>query len=175
MKRIVLAALCLLAIGSLQAAELFAERSLDLAREAALARAEGKALAVAFELSDCPYCEAMRRDIYRQAEVSDYFQERNRTLVVELGGNAPLLTPDGRQLATDFWARSLGIHGTPAFAFFDGEGQLLTRYSGAFKTPQDFIGLGQYVHTTAYEERPFRLAQPVAADPHQGHAPKHSH
>ena len=175
MKRIFLVVLCLLAIGSLRADELFAERTLDLAHEAALAKAEDKALIVAFELPDCPYCEVMRRDIYKQAEVSRYFQERYRSVVVTLGGNTPLRTPDGRQQATDSWALSLGIHGSPAFAFFDGKGQLLTRYSGAFKTSQDFISLGQYVDTAAYEERPFRPAQSVTTDLHQGHAPTHSH
>ena len=50
----------------------------------------------------------------------------------------------------------LRIAGTPAFAFYDGKGVLLTRYQGAFGAPADLATLGRYVAAGAYESLPFQ-------------------
>ncbi|CAD5109515.1 thioredoxin family protein [Zestomonas carbonaria] len=175
MRRLLITALATLMLGATQAEEPFRARPDDLAAEARQAAAEGRALVVAFELRDCHFCEAMRRDIYQRPEVQAYYQRHYRTLVVELDADTPLVTPDGRSLAPAFWARGLGVQGTPAFVFFDGEGQLLTRYSGAVQQPEDFIRLGEYVRSAAYEEQPFRLGETPAGDHRPNAVSGHSH
>ena len=61
---------------------LFAHHAADLAREAALAQAEGKGLAVLFESKDCSFCVQMKRKVFPVRSVVRDFGARFRTVAV---------------------------------------------------------------------------------------------
>ena len=47
------------------------------------------------------------------------------------------------------------MRATPVFAFFDLEGKLVTRFTGATRDAAEFLWLGEYVVDRVYEQMPF--------------------
>lgn len=145
-------------------AALFSEHTSDLAALQQQAARQGQRLVVAFELTDCPQCQHMRDQVFGQAAVEAAYQPYYRSAPVLLDDPKVIQTPDGQQCSAAEWAKALGVVGTPAFVFFDAQGQLETRYQGVLSA-EDLIRLGRYVQQAEYEQHPFR-AQASAAHQH---------
>lgn len=131
---------------------------LDLAREAATARAEGKRLVLYFELPDCPGCARMKRETFPDPRVRADFGRRYRTVRVALPGEpgapgATLTDPQGQPGSASQLADRYRVLGTPAFVFFDGA-DFLYRHVGPLDAT-DFRALGRFVAAAAYEREPF--------------------
>lgn len=142
-------------------AALFSEHTPDLAALQQQAVSQGKRLVVAFELTDCPQCQHMRDQVFGQAAVEAAYQPYYRSAPVLLDDPSAIQTPDGQQRSAAEWAKALGVVGTPAFVFFDAQGQLETRYQGVLSA-EDLIRLGRYVQQAEYEQHPFRAQARVA-------------
>lgn len=145
-------------------AALFSDTPQDLASAQQHALSQGKQLVIALELSDCPQCQQMREQVFNQPSVEAAYQEHYQTAQIRLDDPQPIRTPEGQQRTPAEWAKKLGVVGTPAFVFFDAQGQLVTRYQGVLSA-EDLIRLGQYVAQAQYEQQPF---QPTAVA-----APRH--
>ncbi|MCP4953800.1 MAG: thioredoxin fold domain-containing protein [Proteobacteria bacterium] len=119
----------------------------DLSEEAMLAAEEGKVgVLVIFETNDCPWCERMKETVLNQPEVQDYFRRHFRVIALNTDGDALVTDFDGVEVSeTAFALQHNRIRATPAFLFFDTEGQLLTRFTGTTRDPQEFLWLGEYV------------------------------
>lgn len=143
-------------------AALFSDTPQDLATVQQHALSQGKQLVVAFELSDCPQCQQMREQVFNQPSVEAAYQEHYQTAQIRLDDPQPIRTPEGQHSNAEEWAKKLGVIGTPAFVFFDAQGQLVTRYQGVLSA-EDLIRLGQYVAQAQYEQQPFQAtsAQPA--------------
>ncbi|MDR1463049.1 MAG: thioredoxin fold domain-containing protein [Azoarcus sp.] len=127
----------------------------DLAAETRAAAEEGKLLAVLFEQQDCVYCHALRNEVLTHGEAA-VFEQRFRTVKVAIDVADALKTPKGDSLPSAAqWAEKLGVSGTPAFVFFDGEGGLVYRHTGTLSSPRELILLGRFIHEQAYEEAPW--------------------
>ncbi|QEL64625.1 protein SCO1/2 [Oryzomicrobium terrae] len=130
---------------------------LDLAREAAAAKAEGKRLALYFELPDCPGCARMKREVFPNAAVLADFGRRYRTIKVDLaerdGHSAPLVDPQGQRTSAAQLADRYRVLGTPGFLFFDGP-DFRYRHVGPLDAV-DFRALGRFVTAGAFEQQPF--------------------
>ena len=170
-----LAALASAAAGAGEArfSPLFTREATDLQAEARAARAEGRKLAVAFTLPDCPGCREMERTVFQDPGVTARFSRHYRSVKVDLARSEPILDLAGRRGSAGDFARQLGAFATPSFAFFDGRGEFLYRHTGTLAAA-DFSRLGQYVAKAAYEQYPFadtRAAQAANAPRLQAHAP----
>ncbi len=133
---------------------LFSVASRDLARELANARTKGKGLLVMFETADCSYCAEMRSRVFARSGVIDYFRRHFVLASVRLDDPEPIRDPQGATVSAFSLARSHGLAGTPAFAFFDTQGRLIARHQGALDE-RGFLALGRYVLAGAYETQPF--------------------
>ena len=133
---------------------LFSREADDLRAEAQAARAEGRKLAIAFTLPDCPGCREMERTVLQDPAVVPHFSRQYRSIKLDLARSAPITDFNGQRIpATDF-ARRLGAFATPSFAFFDGQGEFLYRHTGTL-VAADFKRLGRFVAKAEYELRPF--------------------
>lgn len=142
---------------------LFGRESHDLAAELATANAAGKPLLVMFETADCEFCAEMRRKVFVQAAVRDFYRRNFHTVAVRLDAVAMLRDPLGVAIPPTDLARRHGLAGTPGFAFFDPQGQLLSRHQGALAGADDFLALGRYVLARAYETESFAAWRKHAA------------
>ncbi len=159
-----LAALASAAAGAGEArfSPLFTREATDLQAEARAARAEGRKLAVAFTLPDCPGCREMERTVFQDPGVTARFSRHYRSVKVDLARSEPILDLAGRRGSAGDFARQLGAFATPSFAFFDGRGEFLYRHTGTLAAA-DFSRLGQYVAKAEYEQYPFAGARARAA------------
>lgn len=151
-------ALLVLALPLLGAAAqdpLFGRESRDLARDLAGANAARKGLLVMFETADCPYCAEMRRKVFVRPSVLGFYRRHFADVAVRLDSGEALRDPLGADVPAAQLARRYGLAGTPGFAFFDGQGRLIARHQGALAGPADFISLGRYVRSGAYETQSF--------------------
>ncbi|ROR35079.1 thioredoxin family protein [Inmirania thermothiophila] len=128
----------------------------DFREELATARAEGRrGVMVFFESDTCPYCKRMRRTVLNRPEVQRYYRERFRCLTVDVEGDVEVVDFDGTPTIEKAMARRYRVWATPVIAFFDLEGRLVFRYTGATSTPEHFLWLAEYVAEGHYEMMPF--------------------
>jgi len=135
-------------------AALFARTVDNLQREVEAARAEGKKLAVAFTLPDCPGCQEMERAVYPDMRTEKKFGRSFRTVRLDISRTEPITDALGASTVPADLAKRLRAIGTPSFAFFAGDGSFLYRHTGTL----DRAGLrklGDYVARAEFEKFPF--------------------
>lgn len=124
----------------------------DLKAELDNARKDGKQGAlVMFELSDCPYCHAMREHVLSQSEVQDYYRKHFVIFTVDAKGDTALVDFQGKPTIEKHFATEYQIKFTPVFQFFDLNGKPTARFTGIAKGGvKEFLTLGRYVVEAAY-------------------------
>lgn len=129
----------------------------DLQEELEIIREEEKAaLLVMFETADCPWCLRMKQTVLNRQAVQDYYHEKFRILSMDAEGDVVITDFDGNDITTkEFSLRAMRVRATPVFAFFDHQGELMTRYTGALKNADDFILLGRFVAEGHYKSSRF--------------------
>lgn len=130
----------------------------DLHEELALAREQNKrGVLIFFEQEECPWCHRMKNSVFNQPEVQSYF--RDRFLIFSFDIESPFEVTDFKGESTtqqkffETVARNRGA--TPVFAFFDLEGDLVVRFTGATTGVEEFLWLGEYASEGAYQDTTF--------------------
>lgn len=139
-------------------AQYFFDQSLgDFREELQTARDEGKSgVLIFFEMDECPFCHRMKTTVLNQPEVQDYYKAHFLIYPVDVEGDVEMVDFQGRTTTQkDFAFRDHRVRATPVFAFFDLDGKLVARYTGATKDAAEFLLLGEYVVNGIYKEMPF--------------------
>jgi len=136
---------------------IFDETFGDMPEElAAVAEENKKGLMIMFETVDCPWCLRMKQTVLNRKRVQDYFKAHFRIITIDAGGGAPIVDFAGNDTnETNFSMKLLRVRATPVFAFYDSEGNLLTKYTGTTKNADDFMLLGEYVVEDHYKNQKF--------------------
>jgi len=128
----------------------------DFKAELATAKQEGKkGVLIMFEMEDCPFCHRMKTTILNQSEVQDYYRQHFLIFSVDVKGDTPLVDFKGKDTTEKQFSVENRARATPVFAFFDLEGNPMTRFTGAAKDVGEFMQLGRYVAEGAYKNMPF--------------------
>ena len=129
----------------------------DLQEELDLVNEEEKTgLLVMFETEDCPWCKRMKQQVLNRVAIQDYFHEHFRIISLDAEGDVEVVDFDGTPITSkDFALKTLRVRATPVFVFFDGQGEKITRYTGALKNAYDFMLLGRYVVEGHYQSGGF--------------------
>ncbi len=138
--------------------EYFFNQSLgDFSEELTVAREEGKkGVLIMFEMDECPFCHRMKSRVLNQVAVQDYFQEHFQIYTVDIEGDVEISDFKGNPVKEkDFAFKHFKVRATPVFAFFDLDGNLLTRFTGATNTADEFIWLGEFVVDGHYKSSNF--------------------
>jgi thioredoxin-related protein len=167
MKRVLSGCLGLLLASLVQAADatrdpasyFFQENFGDLPEELVQAKAEHKqGILVFFEQDDCPFCARMKATILNQPAVQDYFRAHFRILGVDINGDLEMTDFSGQHVTQkEFAFRQFNVRATPVIAFFDLDGQLVTRFTGPTSDAQEFLWLGEYVVGGHYHDEKFTV------------------
>jgi len=145
----------------------------DFSEELATARDEGKdGILLMFEMDECPFCHRMKTTVLNQPEVQDYFKQHFLIFPVDVEGNVEVTDFSGNPSSEkDFALKQFRVRATPVFAFFDLDGNVVARYTGATRDSEEFLLLGRYVVEGAYKETTFtkyKRARRDAAEPRAG-------
>lgn len=129
----------------------------DYSEELANAKEQGKkGVLLMFEMDECPFCHRMKTTVLNQPEVQDYFKENFLIFPVDIEGDVEVTDFAGNPVSQkDFALKEYRVRATPVFAFFDLDGQLVARYTGATRDSKEFMWLGDYVSQGRYQDMPF--------------------
>ncbi|MEW8375210.1 MAG: thioredoxin family protein [Candidatus Thiodiazotropha sp.] len=164
MHRYLLLSACLiLLLGDVTAAtrdpgEYFFDQSLgNFSDELEVARDEGKkGVLIMFEMDECPFCHRMKTRVLNQVEVQDYFKQHFLIYTVDIEGDVEISDFQGNTMKEkDFAFRHHKVRATPVFGFFDLDGNMITRFTGATNDAQEFLWLGEFVVDDHYKTTNF--------------------
>jgi len=142
----------------------FLESFLILPEDLEEALAEGKRLAVIWELKGCPYCRETHLVNFADPEICDYVRSNFAMLQLNLLGSRTVTDFDGEELEERALARKYRIRFTPTIQFFPdsldavggraGREIEVARMAGYYK-PEHFLAMFRYVREKAYENATF--------------------
>ncbi|MBK1716802.1 thioredoxin family protein [Thiocystis violacea] len=130
----------------------------DFSEELKNAKSEGKqGVLLMFEMDECPFCHRMKGTVLNRPEVQDYFKANFLIFPVDVEGDVEITDFAGSSTTQkDFALKSHRVRATPVFAFFDLDGNLVTKYIGATRDADEFMLLGRYVVEGHYKNAPFQ-------------------
>jgi thioredoxin-related protein len=129
----------------------------DLSEELEHAREQGKkGILIMFEMDECPFCYRMKTTVLNQSEIQDYFKAHFLIFSMDIEGDVEMTDFAGNTLSQkEFALKGYRVRATPVFAFFDLEGNLIARYTGATRDAEEFLWLGEFVVEDAYRGTTF--------------------
>ncbi len=84
-----------------------------------------------------------------------HYRERFFNFSMDIFGAVPVRDFTGHDFTEKSYAQALHVTGTPTFAFYDLNGDEIVRILGPIKDPDDFLLLGEYVASGAYQSSRF--------------------
>ncbi len=138
--------------------EFFFDQSLgNFNEELELAREEGKkGILIMFEMDECPFCHRMKNRVLNQVEVQEYYKTHFLIYTVDIEGDVEITDFKGAPMKEkDFAFRQFKVRATPVFGFFDLEGNMMTRFTGATNDAREFLWLGEFVVDDHYKSTNF--------------------
>ena len=130
----------------------------DLTDDLQDAKDKGKTgVLIFFQQEECPFCHRMKTTILNQVKVQEYFLKHFLVLELDIESKGDLIDFDGSTTTPKkYFSKITNNKGaTPVFAFFDLNGKLVTRYTGASSGAAEFIWLGEYVSQKIYKKMTF--------------------
>lgn len=120
---------------------------LDRSRKAA-----GKPLIVLFEQKHCAACDELHAQGFKDP-ASLALLAKFEVVRLELFGGQAVVTPGGKRLSEEQWARELKVAYTPTMVFFDARGREVFRID-AYLKPFHLASSLDYVASGAYRTQP---------------------
>lgn len=129
----------------------------NLPEELAIAADEGKAgVFIMFSDVDCPWCAKMKATIMSQVAVQDYYRKHFQVLTIDIRGDAMIVDFEGKEMSEkDFAFKEHRVRATPVVMFFDNSGKAVARFTGIVRDVDEFLWLGEYVVSGAFQEMNF--------------------
>jgi thioredoxin-related protein len=145
----------------------------DFQAELHTVKQEGKkGIFLFFEMEDCPWCARMKATILNQSAVQDFYRQHFLVYSMDVKGDVPMTDFAGKATTEKAFALENRVRATPTMLFIDGEGKILTRFTGPTRDATEMMMLGHYVTDDAYLHMPFakfkqlQQATPAAPPPH---------
>ena len=143
----------------------FLQSFLDLREDLETAAANGKRLAIMWELRGCPYCRETHLVNFADPAITGYIRNNFEVLQLNLIGSRKVVDFDRTELSEKDLAQKYGIRFTPTFQFFpattdgiDGKepaAREVARAPGYLK-PQHFLAMFRFVREEGYKRGTFR-------------------
>lgn len=129
----------------------------NLPEELEIATDEGKAgVFIMFSDVDCPWCAKMKATIMSQVAVQDYYRKHFQVLTIDIRGDAMIVDFAGKEISEkDFAFKEHRVRATPVVMFFDNSGKAVARFTGIVRDVDEFLWLGEYVVSGAFNEMNF--------------------
>lgn len=113
---------------------------------------KNKPLAIFFEQTDCPDCDALHENILSRPKTRNIVEKFNN-VQLNMWSNQKIITPQGKQTTASTWAKQLGIRYAPTILLFDENGVEIVRMEAVFKNFH-VQSTFDYVRTGAFQNEP---------------------
>ena len=129
----------------------------DFSEELTRAKEAGKkGVLIMFEMDECPFCHRMKTTVLNRPDIQDFYRANFLIFPVDIEGDVEVTNFAGKHTTQKAMAlEEYRVRATPVFAFFDLDGKLVARYTGATKDAEEFRLLGQFVADGAYASTNF--------------------
>ena len=128
----------------------------DLPEELEDASAQGKrGMLLFFEMEGCVYCRFMRRDIFSDPTVQEWFGKHFVSIAVDIKGDVEMTDFDGVTLPSKMLAAHREIFMSPVITLTDLQGNELFRRWGVVRTPAELLLIGKYIIDEQYDDIDF--------------------
>jgi thioredoxin-related protein len=128
----------------------FKDSNLDLGKDLADAKTEGKILAVLFEQRGCTYCQQMHEVNFQDRKIVDFLNANFSIVQLDFRGERDVISVAGERIAERKLAREYHVNGTPNVVFINQAGENVYRMPG-YAEPGLFLAVFEYVKEKAYE------------------------
>ncbi len=129
----------------------------DYSEELATAQEEGKrGVFLFFEEDDCPFCARMKATILNRSEVQTFYRQHFKIFRINIKGEVEVTDFSGETMLEKVFAEQRNkVRATPLMAFYNLDGEMVVRYTGATSSIEEFLMLGQYAVDQEYRKRSF--------------------
>lgn len=129
----------------------------DYSEELEIAKEEGKrGIFLFFEEEDCPFCARMKATILNRSAVQDFYRQHFKLYRINIKGEVEVTDFAGEVMLEKVFAEKRNkVRATPLMAFYNLEGQMVVRYTGAASSIKEFLMLGQYALDEEYLNHSF--------------------
>lgn len=129
----------------------------DYSEELEIAQEEGKkGIFLFFEEDDCPFCARMKATILNRSEVQDFYRQHFKIYRINIKGEVEVTDFGGEVVLEKIFAEKRNkVRATPLMAFYNLDGQMVVRYTGATSSIKEFLLLGQYAVDEEYMKHSF--------------------
>ncbi len=112
-------------------------------------------LAIYFGMDHCPYCEVMIEKNLAEPDIRQYFSDHFDVIALDVQGSREVTTLDGERMTERQFAVERRLNFTPAFTFFDADGEEIHRIRGYYP-PYRFRAALEFVIDRHDREGSFR-------------------
>ena len=129
----------------------------DLPEELVKAKQSGKkAILIFFEMSECPFCHYMKKNVLNQPKVQDFYRKHFLNFSIDIEGDVEMVNLKGKTVKLkDFSFKENRVRATPVIAFFDLKGKRIYRHTGKTSGVDEFMWLGEYIANGTYKKVSF--------------------
>jgi len=147
----------------------FTATFLDFREDVRDAAREDKRVMLYFGQEGCPYCKALMKAGFGDAQIAAYTRKHFVAIALDLWGDREVTSIDGTRMAEKEFARALKVQFTPTLLFLDEKGGIALRLNG-YQPPDKLRAALEYVagHEEARVPYTDYLARRVAARPVPG-------
>jgi thioredoxin-related protein len=124
--------------------------TLDLNKDLARAKSEGRILVLMWEQLGCVYCAEMHNVNFKIPRIADYIKKNFYVVQMNLWGERLFRDFDGEQMSEEELARRHRVSGTPTLEYRKSAVKEAFRMPG-YADPPIFLGVFEYVATGGYE------------------------
>lgn len=115
----------------------FTESFLDFREDVRDAAKENKRVMIYFGQDGCPYCKALMKGNFGQADIAATTRKHFVAIALNLWGDREVTWVDGRSMPEKALAKALEVQYTPTLLFLDEKGEVALRLNG-YLPPERF-------------------------------------
>lgn len=128
----------------------------DLRSELQAARTEGrKGVLLIYEMEGCPFCARFHKTVLREVAVQDWYRRHFAVFRIDIRGSTSIVGFDGKEGTESAFAVAQRVRATPTSVFYDLQGKELVRFAGAPRDAREFLKLGEFVVSGAWQQGSF--------------------
>jgi len=128
----------------------FKASTMDMRKDLAAAKANGKMLAVIWEQVGCIYCKELHMTHFRNEIMVDFINDNFYVIKLDMRGDRQVTDLDGKTINEAEMARRHIVNDTPSIEFRDAGGDEVFRMPG-YVGAMVFYGILDYVVNGGYE------------------------
>ncbi|AUI67400.1 thioredoxin family protein [Beggiatoa leptomitoformis] len=105
----------------------------------------------------CPLCNYMQAIVFPEKTVTDFYQQHFVSVLLNADSQTAIIDFSGKSSTQQILTKQLNIENKPLplALFFNPQGDLLYTFQGISQQPEEFLWLGEYISTEAYQQYSF--------------------